>query len=242
MGYNSPKHAVRRHCRGGITHTLTDSLGRNQETKIIPEGDIYILIVKAADQSKNEDIKEKAEKFEKWIFDDVLPSIRKHGMYAKDELLDNPDLLIQVATKLKQEREERKRLEIENQKKNQLIIELKPKADYTDKVLKIKGLLNITQIAKDYDMSGQAMNNLLHKLGIQFKQGKQWFLYKKYQSEGYTHSYTHSFDRNDGTPDAKLTTKWTQKGKSFIYNTLKEIGILPVTERKEKQQKLKIAN
>ena len=81
LGYVKPTDAVTAHCRGSLTYGVIDSLGRTQETKIIPEGDIYRLIVKAADQSKNEDIKARAEKFEKWIFDEVIPAIRKTGIY-----------------------------------------------------------------------------------------------------------------------------------------------------------------
>lgn len=117
LEYAEPHKAISAHCKGGISYPILTN-GGMQETKIIPEGDIYRLIVKAADQSKNPEIKVKAEKIEKWIFDEVLPSIRKHGMYAKDELLDNPDLLIDVITKLKQEREEKKLLadKLEQQK------------------------------------------------------------------------------------------------------------------------------
>ncbi|SNY19197.1 Prophage antirepressor [Orenia metallireducens] len=230
LDYKRPYEAVTRHCDGAMTYRVEDSLGRKQSTKIIPEGDIYRLIVKAADQSQNLEIKKKAKKFERWVFDEVLPSIRKHGMYAKDEILDNPDLLIEVATKLKQERAERQRLEIQNKKKDQIIGELKPKADYTDRILQNKGLVNITQIAKDYGMSGRAMNDLLHELGIQYKQSDQWLLYAKYQGKGYTHSKTFSFERSDGTQDVKMNTKWTQKGRLFLYELLKKNGVLPTIE------------
>lgn len=113
LEYARPSQAVIDHCKG-IRKLGIPSEGGIQETNIIPEGDIYRLIVKAADQSKNLEIKTKAEKFESWIFDEVLPSIRKHGMYAKDELLDNPDLLLDVITRLKEEREQNKLLQTEN--------------------------------------------------------------------------------------------------------------------------------
>ena len=115
--------------------------------------------------------------------------------------------------------------------KNQVIGELKPKADYTDKILQNKGLVTITQIAKDYGMTGQEMNRKLHELGIQFKQSDQWLLYRKYQGLGYTHSETVDITRADGRPDIKMNTKWTQKGRLFLYNKLKEIGIIPAIER-----------
>ena len=117
--------------------------------------------------------------------------------------------------------------------KNQLIGELKPKADYTDLILKNHGLVTITQIAKDYGMSGQAMNDLLHTLKVQYKQSKQWLLYEKHQACGYTHSETINFEHSDGRPDVKMNTKWTQKGRLFLYELLKENGIIPVIERRK---------
>ena len=152
-------------------------------------------------------------------------------MYATDELLDNPDLLIQVATKLKDERAKNKALQEENIQKSQIIGELKPKADYTDLILKSKSIVAVTQIAKDYGMSAQEMNNKLHELKVQYLVGKQWILYAKYQAMGYTHSETIPITHKDGRPDVNMITKWTQKGRLFIYNLLKNNGILPMIER-----------
>ena len=152
-------------------------------------------------------------------------------MYAKDEILDNPDLLIQVATQLKQEREQRKQLELEKAMLIQQNGELKHKADYTDMVLQNKSLMTITAIAKDYGMSGGALNKKLHELGIQYKQGDQWFLYAKHQAKGYTSSTTQVIPRKDGSTEIKLHTKWTQKGRLFIYEELKKIDIVPLIEQ-----------
>lgn len=126
---------------------------------------------------------------------------------------------------------ERQRLVEEVNVKNQVIGELKPKADYTDKILKNSGLVTITQIAKDYGMSAIEMNRKLHELGIQFKQSDQWLLYSKYHGLGYTHSETVDIVRAGGRLDVKMNTKWTQKGRLFLYNKLKESGIIPVIER-----------
>ncbi len=115
--------------------------------------------------------------------------------------------------------------------KNQIIGELKPKADYYDEILKNPGLVTITQIAKDYGMSGKKMNDILHDIGIQYKQSGQWLLYSKYHCMGYTHSETVDIVRLDGRPDVKMNTKWSQKGRIFLYDKLKESGILPVIEQ-----------
>ena len=122
-------------------------------------------------------------------------------------------------------------LTVEVNAKNQIIGELKPKADYYDEILKNPGLVTITQIAKDYGMSGKEMNKILHNLGIQYKQSGQWLLYDKHSKNGYTHSETVDIVRKDGRRDVKMNTKWKQKGRIFLYNTLKENGIVPMIER-----------
>ena len=100
-----------------------------------------------------------------------------------------------------------------------------------DKILKNPGLVTVTQIAKDYGMSAKQMNAILHELGIQYKQSGQWLLYRKYHGMGYTHSETVDIVRCDGRSDVKMNTKWTQKGRLFLYNKLKESEILPIIER-----------
>lgn len=177
------------------------------------------MVYKLAFKANNE----VAEKFQDWLAMDVLPSLRKNGMYATDELLDNPDLLIAAATKLKEERTLRLVAE-------QRVNELQPKADYYDSILKNKSLVTITVIAKNYGMSGQAMNELLHKLGIQYKQSGTWLLYSKYQDKGYTHTELLPVQ---GSDNLKPSTKWTQKGHLFIYNLLKENDVLPIIEQQQ---------
>lgn len=113
----------------------------------------------------------------------------------------------------------------------QLIGELKPKADYTDKILSSKGTVPITAIAKDYGMSGRAMNKVLADLKIIYQMAGQWLLYSRYQAKGYTHSKSFAFNHADGRPDVKMTTEWTQKGRLFLYQKLKKHGILPMIEQ-----------
>jgi len=141
---------------------------------------------------------------------------------------NDPDMIIKRAHEIL----ERKvaKLITQNLMLEQQVHELKPKADYTDIILKNKSLVTITQIAKDYGMSGEKLNKLLRELKVQFKQGEQWFLYSKYHDKGYTHSSTMNITRKDGTPDVVLNTKWTQKGRLFIYNLLKKHDIVPMIE------------
>lgn len=165
----------------------------------------------------------------------VLKSIRKHGIYATDNVIDtileNPDFGIQLLSQLKEERAEREKLKTENLQQKQLIGELKPKADYTDTILKSKELVTITQIAKDYGMSGEKFNKILHKLKVQYKQNGQWLLYSQHHAKGYTYSETIYFKHSDGKDDTKMITKWTQKGRLFLYELLKKNNVLPMIEQ-----------
>lgn len=212
LGYKNPSKATNDHCKKAIETWGNDSLGRRQKFKIIPESDVYRLIIKSNLPS--------AEKFESWVMEEVLPKIRKHGMYATDELLNNPDLLIEVATKLKEERTLRLVAE-------QKVAEMQPKVNYHDIILANKSVTPISFIAKNYGMSAMQMNKLLHDFGIQYRQGKTWLLYAKYQNEGYTHI---EMVPVQGTDNLKPIMKWTQKGHLFIYNFLKERDILPNIE------------
>ena len=127
--------------------------------------------------------------------------------------------------------EENEKLQLKNTVQQQQIGEMKPKADYYDQILKSKKLITISQIAKDYGMSSQAMNKLLHDLKVQYKQSNQWLLYAKYQSKGYTSSEPHEYKKKDGTVEFNLHTKWTQKGRIFLYHLLKENQIIPMIEK-----------
>ncbi len=191
----------------------------------ITEPQFYKLAIKANNQV--------AEKFQNWVTSEVLPSIRKHGAYMTDEKIEevllNPDTIIKLATELKTERERRSIAE-------QRVNELTPKASYYDLVLSNKSLVTITQIAKDYGMSGQAMNHKLHDLGVIYKQGDTWLLYSKYQRTGWTHSETIMVTKTDGTQKAVMHTKWTQKGRLGLYELLKWHSILPLIETADEKK------
>ena len=121
-------------------------------------------------------------------------------------------------------------LRLENKVQEQQIAELKPKASYYDLVLQCKDLLSMTEIAKDYGMSAKGMNKLLHDLGVQYKQSVIWFLYSKYQSNGYTQTKTQNYSKPDGSQGVTTHTYWTQKGRLFLYELLKANEILPMIE------------
>lgn len=228
LGYSNPRKALIDHVdhedkTDGVT--IRDSIGRDQKPIVINESGLYSLIM----SSKLPD----AKRFKRWVTSEVLPQIRKHGMYATAELLNNPDLAIQAFTALKAEREKVQALSLTNAIQAQQIAELQPKASYYDVILNCKDLISISKIAKDYGKSGRWLNEELHRRHIQYKQGKQWLLYQEYAPYGYTSTKTHDVTGSDGKQHAKVSTYWTQKGRLFIYDELKKDGIVPLIEREE---------
>lgn len=195
--------------------------GQNREVWFLTENGLYEVLM----QSR----KPLAKEFKKKV-KEILKSIRKHGLYAIDDLLENPDMAIAALQKLKEERQLRLKAQEEVAQKNQIIQELQPKASYYDLVLQNKSLVAISVIAKDYGMSAKKLNKILHELKIQFKQGNTWLLYQKYAGKGYTQSKTHTIDADY----SKMHTYWTQKGRLFLYDLLKnKKGILPLIEQQD---------
>lgn len=225
LGYKNASKALNDHVDGEdkLNNKTLSSLGQRGGW-LVNESGLYSLII----SSKLPD----AKKFKRWVTSEVLPSIRKHGAYMTldkiDEILSDPDTIIKLATQLKVEREGRLVAE-------QRVNELTPKASYYDLVLQNKTLVTITQIAKDYGMSGQELNRKLHELGVIYRQGKTWLLYSKYQRTGWTQSETFMAPKPDGTQKAVMHTKWTQKGRLGLYELLKQNGILPLIEMEDEE-------
>ncbi|MFD3271475.1 phage antirepressor KilAC domain-containing protein [Paenibacillus dendritiformis] len=99
-----------------------------------------------------------------------------------------------------------------------------------------KGTVTITQIAKDYGMTGQALNQILHEEKVQYKQNKQWLLYRQHHDKGYTKSRTIDFTRSNGEPDVTMNTRWTQKGRLFIHEILQQRGIVALMDRERVEE------
>ena len=221
LGYQNGSRDINRHVDEEDREKIMVFDGnQDKETIVINESGLYSLILGSRLPS--------AKAFKRWVTSEVLPSIRRHGMYAIDEIIENPDLALGALLALKAEREKRQELEIANAVQRQQIAELQPKASYYDLVLHNPDTVSITQIAKDYGMSGVSFNKLLHLLGIQYKMGKVWLLYQEYADQGYTQSKTFALEDKEKNV---MHTYWTQKGRLFLYDLLKSEGILPVIER-----------
>ena len=189
----------------------------------IPENIFYRLAMKASNAA--------AQAFQAKIADVILPSIRKHGMYmtydAIENFLNNPDNAIRMIQAYKDERIKREAAEAK-------VVELQPKADFYDRFLNSDETMPITYIAKMYGVGGATMNTWLANLKIQYRVGRRWVLFHEYADKGYTRAIPLQL-----TSGRTVTqTEWTNRGRIFIYNRLKEIGTVPEREREENQLRL----
>ena len=155
LGYQNGSRDINRHVDEDDRQNYQNgTFESNRGMAIINESGLYSLILSSKLPT--------AKKFKRWVTSEVLPSIRKHGAYMTEDtiktVIAEPDFIIKLATELKKEQEQNKQLTETCSQQQQVIGELKPKADYVDKILKSDSLVTITQIAKDYGMSGQGMN------------------------------------------------------------------------------------
>ncbi|HEG7197956.1 phage antirepressor [Staphylococcus aureus] len=218
LGYANGRDALSKHVDEDDKKVLTS---RNTTLENLPnrgltavnESGLYSLIFSSKLES--------AKRFKRWVTSDVLPAIRKYGIYATDNVIEqtlkDPDYIITVLTEYKKEKEQNLLLQQE-------IGELKPKADYVDEILKSTGTLATTQIAADYGISAQKLNKLLHEARLQRKVNKQWVLYSEHMGKSYTDSDTITIVRSDGREDTVLQTRWTQKGRLKIHEIMTEFG------------------
>lgn len=187
------------------TVVLTDGIG-NPNKSVVNEYGLYTLVLSSR--------KPEAKTFKRWVTHDVLPSIRKTGQYS-----NLPQDYLSALKALVVSEEAKQKAELE-------LAIAQPKANYTDNVLSSEGYMTATQIAKDYGKSAKWLNKLLHAEGIQYKSGNQWLLYAKYAEKGYTVSGTCVVCDN-----SYVSTYWTQEGRKFIYDLIKEkYGLTPRNE------------
>ncbi len=225
LGYSNTKDALKKHVDGEDKAIFQRSQNATFEIpprgiSIINESGLYSLILSSKLAS--------AKKFQRWVTTEVLPSIRKHGAYITDAVLDeaakNQEYAFELLEKLLAERSKTDQL-------RDKVESLAPKALYCDEVLLSDGVIPASVIAKDYGMTAVEFNRLLHRLGIQFRIGGAWLLYKRYSGQGYTRTRTYCTPGGTGV----IHTCWTQKGRRFLFDMLRACGISPLTEGRHGQ-------
>lgn len=222
LGYSNPRKALADHVsdkfkKNGVT--IRDSIGREQQPTLINEAGLYKLIMRSKLPN--------AEKFSDWACGEVLPSIRKNGFYATQEKIDdivrNPDRFIEELMSAYN------RVKLERDAARAQIVVLQPAADYCDNVLLSDEHLTSELIAKEYGHSSYWLHQTLIHYNIAFKRGKHFYLKAKYADKGYRVSETVILEGGKTV----VNHYWTQKGRNFIYNFLKDKGIVPTRERPE---------
>ena len=217
---------------------LIPTSGGRQRLTVINESGLYSLLFAMKPQKTNKGVSDayplevemrikRLREFKRWVTSEVLPSIRKHGAYINEDILNEIAANKETAEKLFRE------LKVEKQKNNDLKEHLEasePKCEFYDNVLQAENLLPMTLIAKDYGMSATRLNSMLYAFGVQYKtHSGTWVLYAPYQDMGYTQTVT-IFPRYD-YENPILVMYWTHSGREFLYRFLKEHGILPTAER-----------
>ncbi len=187
------------------------------------------ISITPAMKENNPELVEKLVKYQLQAKDILAQAFLPQYAPSDDEKLAEAFLIAQK--KMAEKDKKIKQLELETIEMNKAIMEMQPKVNYVDVILKSRSTVCTTQIAQDYGMSATAFNKLLKRLGIQHKVGKQWILYRPYISQGYVQSETVNIERSGGMPDTVMHTKWTQKGRLFLYETLKDNGYIPLIEQ-----------
>lgn len=122
-------------------------------------------------------------------------------------------------------------LEADKSMLQQCLAEYEPKVTYVDRILESKDTVLITQIAKDYGLSGRKLNAILHQEHVQYRVKNQWVLYWEHQDMGYTKSHTVEYTKRNGEQGTTIHTEWTQKGRLFIHDILSKRGIIPCMDQ-----------
>ena len=211
----------------GFTTIKALTSGGNQQMIFINEPNLYRCIF----QSR----KAEAEQFQDWVFNEILPSIRKSGGYIATQVNETPEMImaraLKVAERTIEEHEKRmkalaeeneaqkrinKQLEADTQMKAEEIKKLTPDADYARQTLTAVNTWNTNIIAKEMGMSAVTLNQHLQRLGIQYKQHKVWILSAKYQGKGYTKTQTYNYFNSAGEVCTRMQQEWTEVGRRWL--------------------------
>lgn len=209
LGYNQSDKAILRHTDEDdrMKCTVTDNLGRGQNTFVINESGLYSLILASK--------LPQAKAFKRWVTAEVLPQIRKTGGYIplKDQEgreLTDLEIMCRAMEIMKKSIEQ----------KEQLIANLQPKADYVDEVLDSVDCLTMTQVAKGLGMTVHDLTTRLLQDGIIYLQSGQYMLYASYARRGLAATRTHTHHDLFGTVHTRTYLVWTEKGKKFIHELI----------------------
>lgn len=201
------------------------SLERGGSQILINESGLYSLVLRSK--------KPEAKVFKKWVTSEVLPSIRKNGMYANqqtlEQLLASPDFAIKTLQKLKDEQDYNRTLQLEKEllqevtaKQEAELQQSAPMVVYYQNVLASTSTYLTNQIAKEFGYAAHGFNKLLKQSGIQYKQGETWVLTAKYQNKGYTQTRTFSFTDSHGQTKTSMSTVWTEAGRKFLHDMVSQ--------------------
>ena len=207
LGYSRPADAITQHCKGSVKHRVPTN-GGEQEMKIIPEGDIYRLIIRSSLPS--------AEKFERWVFDEVIPNIRKTGGY------NLPQTYPEALRALADQAEKAEKLLIQNNELQLANQEMKPKAEFFDAVAGSKKAMSMEEVAKILSYPGIGRNKLFEILRNQSILQSDNIPYQKYIDSGYFRVIEQKYNVGDEVR-INIKTLVFQKGVDFIRKTLDKV-------------------
>lgn len=199
----------------GVNQIKVLTNGGYQQMFFVNEPNLYRCIFRSD--------KEKAKEFQDWVFNEVLPSIRKTGGYMVAKQDDTPELIMARALQVAQDtiNRHKQQLDLANERIALQDTQLKqqaPKVKYVDNVLQSVNTYTTTQMSKELGLrEAKQLYNDLKEHGYMFKQSGQWLLTAKYSEKGYTKSRTYQFTRNDGSIGTSSTTVWTEKGRHWLH-------------------------
>jgi len=212
LGYKNLSRDIKRHCKHVKILKSTETVLLyipSRGIQIINEYDVYRLIMRSK--------LETAVRFQDWVTDEVLPTIRKTGGYLNPEIdWTNLDQIQKILDIAKAERQ--KRLDAEKTIQIQ-----KPKVKYYDDVLNTDSNYTTTQIAKELEMTAKQLNIILQQENIQFKQSGQWLLKKEYQNKCLVKTRTYLYKNDKNENETAHNTVWTEKGRAFIKDLMENI-------------------
>lgn len=210
LGYSNPRDAIVRHCKshGVVNHDVIDSMGRTQQMKFISEGNIYRLSAKSQ--------MPKADEFESWIFDDVVPSVINTGSYSLQPQLPNFNNPAEAARAWADQYEKNQTLALEVQQQQETIelqqkelIQSASKVSYYDNHLQSVNTQTSTQAAKQIGMDAEKLHKKLKEIGIIYRQSGQWILHAPYSTWGMHSTRSQTYTRSDGSTGTSVYTVWT---------------------------------